>query len=441
MKILIVTWFFPPANTIAGVRLGGLARHLNDRGDQVRVITADALPYPQTLPLTVDPETVIRTPAQQDPAHAGIVQQSQRRPRTPRKSGPLYRFARGLKGALEEQWHFPDRSRTWIPGAVQAGQSLCRTWQPDLVFASGPPFSTLLAAYRISRPAGLPLVCEFRDRWWDDPYYPPTWLRARRERWLERRIARYASALTTVSEPWADAYRARYGKPVGVIYNGADQQPSTGAPACHDWQPQPGHLEIVYTGSIYPGRRDPAPLFAALASNRELRSRVRVTFFGTAPHHVAPIASAHGVTDNVSILPPVSHADAAQLQRMADVLLLMQWNDPREQGNVPGKFFEYLGAGRPILLLGLAGGVPDTLLRERDAGVLANAPEEIARQLTRWLRQKDETGRVPATPNNAAAGFARAEQFEKLACLLHSLSGERQVGGNPAGYPVAGFSA
>ena len=67
---------------------------------------------------------------------------------------------------------------------------------------------------------------------------------------------------------------------------------------------------------------------------------------------VVPFAARHDVSHLVAVHPQVPYLEAIAIQHRADVLLLMQWDDPREQGNVPGKLFEYLGARRPILGLG-----------------------------------------------------------------------------------------
>src|SRR3546814_20732847 len=75
------------------------------------------------------------------------------------------------------------------------------------------------------------------------------------------------------------------------------------------------------------------------------------------------------------------------------VLLLMQMDSPLEQGNVPGKFLEYLGARRPILVLGWDQGVPATIVKQRSAGAATTDPEAIARQLGAWLEVK-EIGRA-----------------------------------------------
>src|SRR3546814_11812714 len=73
----------------------------------------------------------------------------------------------------------------------------------------------------------------------------------------------------------------------------------------------------------------------------------------------------------------------------------MQMDSPLEQGNVPGKFLEYLGARRPILVLGWDQGVPATIVKQRAAGAATTDPEAIAQQLRAWLAVKERDGRLP----------------------------------------------
>ncbi len=86
------------------------------------------------------------------------------------------------------------------------------------------------------------------------------------------------------------------------------------------------------------------------------------------------LAAQFGITDFVETVPPVSYAESLRIQRNADVLLLLQWNNPREQGNVPAKVFEYLASMRPILGIGYEQGVPAGLIRERGAGLYSSRP-------------------------------------------------------------------
>jgi hypothetical protein len=116
--------------------------------------------------------------------------------------------------------------------------------------------------------------------------------------------------------------------------------------------------------------------------------------------------------------PSVPYRDSVALQKTADVLLLLQWNHPKEQGNVPAKLFEYLAAMRPILGLGLSDGVPARIIRERAAGLFANEPEAILGQLRRWLAEKRANGVIAALPPESRRGFSRAEQFDRLIDFL-----------------------
>ena len=235
-----------------------------------------------------------------------------------------------------------------------------------------------------------------------------------------------AVATVTVSEPWARSYSDRYGTPALVVGNGYDpaDYDSTLGPAAAE----SGLLRIVYTGAIYVGRRDPSPLFEALACLGVERGGVRVEFFGADETRVIAHALRHGVSHLVTVHPSIPYLESVAVQRRADVLLLIQWNDPREQGNVPGKLFEYLGARRPILGLGLENGVPAKIIRERSAGLFSNDPMAIARQLRAWLEVKRRTGSVPPLPEAARTGVSRDEQFQKLERLLTSV-----VESGPAG--------
>jgi hypothetical protein len=441
MKLLVIAWYFPPTNTIAAVRLGEMCRFMMKRGHEVRVITARGLPFPQTLPLEIPSELVRYTPWADRTRLPSAVIAALRKAQPGRAAGrpgsaasdetqaasslpptiPNYRSVSGwLKASLWGAVNWPDRQIGWLPHALGAGLEILADWRADLIYASGPPFTTFVIGDRLSRRFRVPLVTEFRDRWSDDPYYPdPAWLRARHRRG-ERRIVSRAAGITTVSRPWAETYRRRYGKPTKVIYNGFNEDLFvTSAEQCAG-SPDKA-LRIVYTGGIYPGRRDPAPLFRALRLVPDFEKTVRIEFFGTHPGLVWPEARQHGVAAAVAVHPGVDHDEAVRQQQVADILLLMQWNDPREQGNVPGKFFEYLGARRPILVLGLEEGVPATILRERQAGVCLNHPDAIAAQLREWIALKARDGRIPALPEAAREGFCRLDQNRELEAFLTEL--------------------
>src|SRR3546814_11546741 len=110
-------------------------------------------------------------------------------------------------------------------------------------------------------------------------------------------MVRQAAALTTVSEPWAETYRARYGKPVAVIYNGYDpaDQAVGGETVEHGGWPERDLLRIIHTGGIYRGRRDPSPLFDAISRHADLKRPARAVFYGLATAYIPALPRRYGI--------------------------------------------------------------------------------------------------------------------------------------------------
>jgi hypothetical protein len=291
-------------------------------------------------------------------------------------------------------------------------------WTPELIYASALPFTAHVVAARLARAAKIPWVAEFRDHFAGNPYSNlPAW-RDPIDTWIERRVLASASACVTVSQPMADTLFRRYSKPTVVVLNGFDGCMAPAVPAVPD---RLAPLRIVYTGVIYPGRRDPSALFAAIAFLGPAARDITVEFYGQDLRTVAELARCHGVSDQVRLGGPIDHSDSLARQQAADVLLLLLWSDPREVGVYTGKLFEYIGSGRPILAVGGAQGVAADLIRSRALGVVASEPGAVAAVLREWLAEKRATGRIAAPPKAAKAGLSREEQFSKVDDLLHQL--------------------
>jgi hypothetical protein len=223
--------------------------------------------------------------------------------------------------------------------------------------------------------------------------------------------------LVTVSPIWADMLRGKYEQPVACIPNGFVAEDFPAAPT----GPPPGDIvSILYTGGIYAGYRDPAPLFQAIGLLTPAERRhVAVHFYGPGDsdsRSVTDAAAAAGVADRVFLHSRVSYRESLSLQQSADVLLLLQWNHVKDAGNIPAKFFEYLGARRPILLIGYEHGNLAQMISERGAGTVSNDPSIIAKQLRRWIAQRPAG--IPAIPAAAREGMSRADQYRKLERFL-----------------------
>ena len=444
MRILIVSWYMPPFNTMGALRVGKLCKFLNEQGHDVRVVSCGGLPYAKTLALEFPEERIARSgywdvialPKLVQRIRVGISGGNKAAPddapaaaapssaddAAPQRPGLL----RSLLKIYETLVEFPDGMVGWLPHGLRAGKAMLRDWQPEVVLGSAPPFTGLLIARSLSRRSGAPLVVEYRDRYFEDPYHDAGKLQAFRkkiDRHAENWWMKPAKGIVTVSEPWAEDYRTRFGLPVVTAYNGFDPDDFPLREA-RNFAP-PETLRIVYTGVLYTDRRDPSPLFAAMKLMGDAGKSIQADFYGADPHTLQRMASAHGVLDQVSINDRVPYADSIDLQMNADVLLLLQWNDIKEQGNVPGKVFEYIAARRPVLGLGLVGGVPDRILRERNVGAIINEPEAIAKRLAEWQEEKREKGELPLLPASVRDGLSRADQFAGVEKFLASIVAQK----------------
>lgn len=412
MRIAIVSYRFPPYNAMGAVSVGKTAKHLDRLGHDVRVVTAADQPLDPTLPLEIGADRVTAT---RWVNLSGVAEAALGGREKVAKTGftAKGRVLKTLGRLYRDVVQVPDPQIGWYPHAVKVQWP---DWKPDVVFASAGPYTSLLVGARLARKLGVPWVAGFRDLWTDNPYRDLPRPRAAFERWLERRVLRSAAGLVTVSDGLAETLRAKYDKPVAVVTNGFDDEDMVDAPRLD------GPLVLTYTGTIVEGRRDPTPLFRAVHQLGLGPDDIRIRFVGRYLDAVDALRHREGVADVVELHDPVPYQEALRMQRESDVLLLLVWNDPREQGIVPGKVYEYLGSRRPVLLLGAADGVPAQLLAERDAGVTSTDPAVIAGAVEQWVKEK-RAGGIPDVPASSLADLTRRAQTERLASFLAEAAG------------------
>ena len=402
MKVLIVSYRFPPANAVGAIRVGNEVRVITPRMPASGIgAAADA---PGLRVLRTPWRNVNWLPERLSGGRAQVTTHG-------------YGEADGIKAAARHLWlnavDIPDVAVGWIPYARRAARGLAEHWRPDVVFGSFWPGSSLLAAGRVARDLAVPWVADYRDLWTGNPYSPLSGPRQRIDAILERRAMRDVAAITTVSDPLARELERLHGVPATVVMNGFDPEDLPGQlPRDPD-----GRLTLRHMGTIYEGRRDPSALFAALRDAPALRARVRVQFFGRNLANLRRLVEEYEVHDCVEIREPVDRVESLRLQAAADVLLLLTWDDPQDAGTLPGKLFEYLGIRRPILQVGADRGLSADLIRAGGFGEVATTPTQVRTALDGWQRQLDRSGSVEP-PTGVARPFTRARQVAVLRDLL-----------------------
>lgn len=429
MRVLVVTYYFPPSGGAGVQRPTKWVRYLPAHGVAPTVLTVRAGAYPHLDPAMaadVPPGVlVVRTPAPDPFALYGRLTGRSRADavaaRTHRVGDSeawLERLARWVRANV----FVPDARVGWVPFAVRAARRLHARTPFDAVVTTGPPHSAHLVGRHLARAHGVPWVADFRDPWTDIHYVGALGRGARaeaRDRRLEASVLAEADALLTVSEPLARRLRERAGAtPVHVVRNGFDPADFAGPSPV----PRADAFEIAYVGTLF---ATPASLLDALAD--EPRAVLRI--LGTVPDDFGAAVATRGLGRRVTVEPPVPHGEAVAAMRRAHLLLLTveaAWS--YADAVVPGKTYEYFASGRPVLGLGPPGEAAD-LLAAAGAGAML-APDDapalraaLGAHVDAWARGTPLAGAAP----DRLGPYDRRAQAGVVAEVLRDVAG-RQAG-------------
>ena len=420
MRVLLVSYYFPPFNSVGAVRPGKLARYLHEQGHEVHVLTCSNQPYPEGLPLEIPVDRVTGAPAWS--VNAPVEWALGGRSKVAREgfgAGGASAGVRGLGHLYRTLLHWPDAQVGWLRSALAAGRALLRLHRFDLVYVSAPPFTGLQVGAALAREAGLPWVAELRDLWTDNHGYGfPRWRRAL-ERRSEAALLGSASALVTVSPPLAEKLR-HHGRPVWEVRNGCDPEDFDGLAPPPELVATGDTLEVVFTGNVYPGHYDVGSFCAGLKLYLDEGRAARVHVAGRNTTALRQAAQRAGLEGHFVFHPTLPRAAALAMQRHADVLLFFVWGSGKGDGVFSLKLFEYAGAGRPVLAVGPAATDVARLVEDAGLGSVSTDAVSVAERLRAFARAKREGG-VPAVRPRPGFDLTRRSQFRRLERQLATL--------------------
>jgi hypothetical protein len=368
-RVLLVAYHYPPSRESGALRPRGLAKYLQEFGWNVDVLTP-RLPGPR-------PGNVFETD------YVDVVAQWKRRLRLhPTKglrdqlnlSPPPSVRSRSLQadliGAARWALTYPDPLKGWARFAVAALEQF-RGRGIDAIISTAPPLVCHMVGMRAKQVLNCPWIADYRDLWnvEADTLEDQKGFVGTLQRRTERKVLAGCDALVSVSGPWAERLKQRYpSKPVHAITNGFDPDETRN----DDCQLAP-KFSITHTGMLYQGRRDPSALLETL---RELidagqidASDLLLRFYGPIEPFLQPLLKRYGLEAVTELRAAVPRPEVLALQRESQLLLILSWSGPNENGGHTGKVFEYLAARRPILAIGGARGVLTELLEETKSGL------------------------------------------------------------------------
>ena len=372
-SVVMIAYWFPPEGNAAVYRPLRFLRNLPTFGWTGRVISSDGPQferYDRGLLSQIPQGTEIIRVA------GGDLWQSIQRKRSERlrnrmdafasnptahepasRNSPLRSRVRELVRQAESWWYHPDMQRSWIRPAVEATLSACARVRPNVLWATGPPWSAFIVAQRAAKRTGIPYVLDFRTSWTIVPSpfeaMRPAWAQ-KRDRRVLRELLTDAQAVTFFYAAEAECFWRMYQgaldvSRIHIIPNGFDGEVEDFVP------PQDEKFTILYTGTLsdygYDTFLDALAMFKN-GERRHARGASRSSLWAKKNRCSLSRVKELGLSDVVSAHHPVPHAEIGRPPARALDALLMLERKPSHKGYellAGAKLFGYLKAGRPIL--------------------------------------------------------------------------------------------
>jgi len=415
-NVLIIAYYW-------GTRIPGLVKYLPEFGWQPVILTAPLIEEPNTQFRVV--ETSYRDVFSFWKRLFRLNPDEDVRRQVKKRFGVTFKnsLVDFILTCVGEVVNYPDGDKGWKPFAVTAGSELLQREDIHAILSSSSPITSHLIAKELKIRHKIPWVADFRDLWSQNHNYSYSPIRKLFDRRLELKTLSEADALVTVSEPWAEKLKMLHvGKPVHTISHGYNPAMVNKPPA----RLTPKFI-ITYTGSIYARMQNPSKFFVALqdliSDGTMNPDEVEVRFYGSEIDWLETEIKQYGLSAIVKQYEKVSRDISLEKQKESQLLLLLDWDNPREHGVTTAKFFEYLGARRPILATGgVAGNIIDILLDETKAGIHTPTVEDIKSTLKELYQEYKLTGKIAFKGEESKINkYTHREMASKFAELLNHL--------------------
>jgi hypothetical protein len=442
LKVLLVTYVFPPGGGVGVLRAASLARYFPAQGIELDVITAR-----NASAVGADPSLLNEIPAEVR-VHRTItldlpfgIKKKIKRLITgakPSVGKSVSASAPGkpnfLKRALDNIL-LPDPQVTWYPVLLRVARRIIKERNIDLVLITVPPFSSVLLVEKLRKEfPKLAIVVDFRDEWLSTAIDLVGFSRGKRARAVARNVeagaVTNATAIVAVTEAARREIRERYPlEPESkflLLPNGFDAtRLRRYAPSS---EPRPdGTIVVTHIGTVY-ASTEPSTLVEAVQSlPPEVKSRLRFRFIGhiEEPRFRDALLQLGDLVELRGFLP---QREALAAMNETDYVLLVQHG----RLNIAAKLYDYIGGGKPVLATVHPQGPERLLLEEVQAGWWTGS-RDVAGIRRLFI---DAAERVNSLHSDFRPDVEKVAQYERkvlagrYAALLHSIA-RRQPKQNP----------
>lgn len=429
-KVLIITYYWPPAGGPGVQRVLKFAKYLPEFGWQPIILTVEKGEYP----------AIDETLSEEIPDRCKVYKTNSIEPTF------LYKKFTGMKpderipvavlAERNQNWKkrianwirlnlfVPDAKIGWIPFAVKAGKRIIEREKPDIIFSSSPPPTVHLIAMKLAKRSGIKWVADFRDPWTRIYHYN----RSKKSKCsllldekFEQQVVKSADSLVTVSNAIANLLKHSSQNKFTIIPNGYDEADFLGLNTHQRFD----KFTLAYAGKMN-NQQNPSGLWTALqqliASSDDFANNFQMLFMGNIESGVIEEIKKHKIGDYSRFVGYIEHNQVIENILKSDVLLLLIPNTQDNEGIVTGKIFEYLATGNFILGIGPENGEAARILEKTKAGKMFDFSEfdgikkEIEKQYEDW-----KNGVKPEVNKHEIEKYSRRELTYKLVEIFNSL--------------------
>lgn len=382
-KVLIITYYWPPAGGAGVQRVLKFAKYLPQFGWQPIILTVDNPDCP------VIDETLLKDiPAECKVYKTKAIEPFELYKKLTGKDKnykiPSDVITKSTNLSLTERiskWirinlFIPDAKIGWKYFAVKEGLKIIKNEKVDLIFSTSPPHTVQLIAKKLAKLTKLKWIADFRDPWLEIVHYQNlkrNFLTKIIDKNLEKKVLHNADSIITISDDIINLFKSKIGeKKYFIIPNGYDET---------DFQQieksKNDIFTIAYTGVITK-TRIPYVFLSALKRFVAENHITNIKFIiagKTCNEFVSQVKkfNLENFVEGKGFLP---HHESTNILQNADVLLLIIDDVPNNKGFLTGKIFEYLGSKKPIFAVGPVDGNANEIIIEADCGKMVNYNDE-----------------------------------------------------------------
>jgi glycosyltransferase involved in cell wall biosynthesis len=426
-KVLILTYYWPPAGGIAVQRFMKFAKYLPQYGWEPIIITVREGSYPYTDPRLEDevPKGIeVHRTKTFEPFEIYNLLRGQKGKTVPLAVATASKkslFQR-LSGYIRANFFLPDARVGWKPFAIKEASKIISNQKIDAIITTGPPHSTHLIGQVLKAKYKLPWIADFRDPWteiFNNQYLPFTESSKAKDKRMEASVLEDCDIATVIGEGMKSVFPETYRSKIQVITNGYDESDFN-----RNLKTDTDKFRMRYVGNLFSNQNITA-LWSAIAELRKQKPDFAKDFelelIGKVDSAVSDGIIEYGLQECTRYISFIPHQDAIAMMQSASILLSVIPNVANNKLIITGKIFEYMGSGRPIFLIGPPDCDAARIVSDSDTGIVHEYVDKNKMKTSLlYYYQKFKQGDNKVTPHNIEP-YSREQLTAKLAAILNRL--------------------